>query len=200
MIALSTTITDAGIKQSYSWGEFFFGVFTGLTVSGLIFLLKITFDRVILPLRQNSVYSGIRIDGDWSCEQDDKPVDGEGFLVKNGTWRVTLNQKAHIVSGEARVTRSSTNGNLVVEVFKYDVTGHIYDRYVSLTMRGKNKKRIAHSNFLLELKKGGAELVGYRNFYGKEMDAIRSIRCWWKQDGAEDCDSETSENTLGQTS
>ena len=199
MTVLSTIATSAGIEPSHSFGEIFFGVLIGLIVSAVIYSIKVVCDKVILPWRQDKVYSGIRIDADWSYSQDEKAADGEGLLV-NGTWLVKLDQKAHIVSGEAQVTRNSTNGSASPEVFKYDVTGHIYDRYVSLTMRGKNKKQIAHSNFLLELKNGGRKLVGYRNFYGREMDTIRSIKCCWTQHGAAECDSEASPKTPSQTS
>jgi hypothetical protein len=159
------------------------GVATGVAANLATYL----FVNVWLPSYRNYVYKGIRVEGDWLISQSDQPADGESLSV---TWilSATLEQKAYQIGGHATATH--LKHGKVTDVINYDVKGHIFDRFVSITLRNKDATRIAYSTFLIEVTGDGTRMKGYRSFYGLQKGVIRSIECNWRRESHEStCDS-----------
>jgi len=150
------------------------GVATGVTANLVTYL----FVTVWLPSYRNYVYRGIRVTGDWIISQSDMPADGERLTTK---WvlSATLEQKAYVISGN--VTATHLHDGEATDVINYDLDGHIFDRFLSLTLRTKDTTRIAYSTFLLEVTGDGSRMKGYRSFYGLRKGTIRSVECTWKR-------------------
>jgi len=142
--------------------------------------------KIIAPVYRAAIYKGVQLNGNWTLEQDEKTADGEGFLI-SGSWSVSLRQRAHQLTGEATVNLRRDTGT--PEMFEYQISGHTYDRFVSLEMRGKNPLCIACSTFLLEVNGGGDTMEGYRSFYGRRKNQIRSAYCKWIRSGSSTCGS-----------
>lgn len=152
------------------------GVATGVTANLMTYL----FVNVWLPSYRNYVYKGIRVSGDWIISQGQCPADGESLTVK---WilSATLEQKAYEVCGQATATHFKEG--TATDVINYDIHGHLFDRFLSITLRNKDVTRIAYSTFLLEVSGDGSRMLGYRSFYGLRMGTIRAVECTWRRGG-----------------
>ena len=154
------------------------GVIAGVSAN----LISSFFINVWLPAYRNYVYQGIRVDGDWIHSHVSIPIDNQDF---SDVWSltITLKQKAYNIEGAATSREYSKSGN-IIDLINYDIEGSIYDRFLFIYMRPKNKDRIAHSSFHLEVVGDGNKMIGYRSFYGLEMNSIRAIKCEWKRNNS----------------
>jgi hypothetical protein len=106
------------------------------------------------------------------------PLMAEGF---SAVWvlSATISQKAYLIKGAA--TANHVEAEKSIDVINYEISGHICDRFVSITFRNKDKTRIAYSIFLLEVRGDGTHMTGYRAFYGLRKETIRAVECTWRR-------------------
>lgn len=153
-------------------------IVVGVTTGVVANLATHLFVNVVMPAYRKYVYQGIRVQGTWSLSQNQEVVDKKGL---SRHWKVsaTLKQQAYSISGYASaILVDEENAS---DIVNYEVVGHIYDRIVSFTFRVKDTSRLAHSSFLLEVTGDGAEMVGYRSFYGTKLKTIRATECVWRR-------------------
>lgn len=150
------------------------GVVTGVLGNVTTYL----FINMWLPFFRKYVYQGFRIGGDWIIEQALTVVDGDALSER---WEIAVNldQKAYIITGNAFA--SNLRDNEFHNVIHYEVSGHIYDRFVALTFLNKDRKQIAHSTFLVEVVGDGHSMTGYRTFYGRKRNMILACSCIWRR-------------------
>jgi hypothetical protein len=173
------------------WTTFFLSVVVGIGTGVAANLVTSLFINVWLPAYRDYVYKDVRVDGDWTILQSEVPVDGEALST---IWvlSATLEQKAHVVKGIATATHVKDGAS--ADVINYEAAGHIYNRFVSITFRNKDKARIAYSTFLLEVKGDGTKMKGYRSFYGLRKEIIRAVECTWRR-GIHEAACRTHTNT-----
>lgn len=118
------------------------------------------------------VYRGVKIDGIWKATQSD--ISARGYeLTYPSTYTFEITQKADQVYGTASAEFGEGNHR---EIVNYKVTGNIKDRFVVISLVLKEKKRISHSNFLLEVVGNGEQMNGYMNFYALRSHEINAIQ------------------------
>lgn len=174
-----------------SWIAFSLSVVVGIGTGVTANLVTYLFVNIWLPAYRDYVYKDVRVDGDWTILQSEIPLDGEALST---TWvlSATLEQKAHVVKGTA--TATCVKDGTSADVIDYKIEGHIYNRFVSITFRPRDKARIAYSTFLLEVKGDGTRMKGYRSFYGLRKEIIRAVECTWRR-GIHEADCRTHTNT-----
>jgi hypothetical protein len=117
------------------------------------------------------VYRGIKIDGVWKATQSENTARGYK-LAYPSTYTFELKQKADKICGTAKAEFGADHKEMVC----YNVTGYIQDRFVILSLVLKERKRIAHSNFLLEVIGNGECMNGFMNFYALRSHEINAIQ------------------------
>jgi hypothetical protein len=147
------------------------GVLAGVIVNACTWV----FHRQLLPAYQDWKYEGMRIDGQWVLQHIGKAADGRN--LESTTMSASLIQKAHSIQGSATAILDGKAD--AREIVVYKVTGEIRDRFVTLYLRAADRRRIAHSSFLLEVVGDGGRMEGTRAFYGLKQQAVRAIECAW---------------------
>lgn len=143
--------------------------------SGLTLIVALFWQKGIVPFFENLVYRGIRIDGNWTLQQQMKSTaDGTTIGTKRDTV-LEITQKATKISGTATSILKSDDSTQ--DFIYYTINGEVKDRFVTLILKCRKKDRIAYSTFLLEVVSDGYKMVGYRTFYGLKRQKINATSC-----------------------
>lgn len=140
------------------------GVVSGIMTTALLYLAGITFTKVIIPWYQSLIYEGVDLNGSWEFEQ---PCN-DGVRI----YKLTLFQNANSINGQMSYIRTKNEGTKAVS---YDLFGSVWEGYVSLQMKSKNRSTIAYATALLKVEYGGSALKGphcFRNFRNDQVSTI----------------------------
>jgi hypothetical protein len=159
------------------WLSVLVGTLTGVAAN----LATAFVTNVVLPTYRSYVYKGVEVCGDWVIATTGDVLDREG-LAEHWDLLASLEQKANEITGRATARRNRADGSEVV--IGYSISGHIYDRILSLTFRTRDQALIAYSTFLVEVVGDGTEMRGLRTFYGLRRGGIRGIECVWRKGGS----------------
>jgi hypothetical protein len=127
------------------------GVFAGVATSILIFVAKLVWDSKLHPLWREARYSGVDISGTW-YGYDEFPDEGssnEHFL--------TLDQSADSVSGIYQLVSKSEHNSFDLS---FKVSGHIWEGYVTFTMKPVSRAVTSVAAGLVKISGGGGSLAG----------------------------------------
>lgn len=151
----------------------FIGVFTGVVASILIWIVVKTFNKIIVPWYQNSIYRGINLSGNWIATHN---FPGE----VNVEQEIILQEKGH------KITGSLVSQNYVKQKLKtttsYSLVGEIFDNYIDVEYKNKDKRLMGRGSQLLKVKDGGKSLEGglvVIDVYSTEVIVSGSIK--WKR-------------------
>jgi len=147
-----------------------------ILASIIIFFVGFLWKDFISTWIGDFVYRGIKIDGVWKATQSEKTARGYE-LTYPSIYTFDLKQKADIIYGSAKAEFGIDKREIVC----YKVSGNIKDRFVTLSLVLNEKKRISHSNFLLEVVGNGERMDGFMNFYALRSYEINAIQiCCYK--------------------
>lgn len=148
--------------------EIVVGVVSGILSALLIIVIGAMIQRVVLPWYRSVTYSGVDISGEWHC------IDPS--MAQEITFNLT--QKANIVSGFATFTWDHDDTDLQHREFEvvrnFNVSGFIKDRFVQLTLRHIDSKRIGIHSYLLEVCGDGRKMEGIFSFYSVRTNLMES--------------------------
>jgi hypothetical protein len=127
------------------------GVFAGVVTSFLLYMAKLVWDSTLHPLWKESRYSGVDISGTWyGYEEFPEPASSnEHFL--------TLDQSADSVSGIYQLISKSENNSFDLS---FKVSGHIWEGYVTFTMKPVSRAVTSVAAGLVKIAGGGGALAG----------------------------------------
>ena len=150
------------------------GIVSGIITTVLLFLAGNSFTKIIIPWYQKIVYHGVDLNGEWKSEiqKDDGKDDG------SETFRLNLMQNANTISGELTYLRFKKEETR--EVF-YSMSGSVWEGYLTLNMKSKDRRVIAYSTSLLKIERGGHELKGYHCFRNFRTDQVESVDLLYKR-------------------
>ena len=131
-------------------------VFSGVLASTLIFLIVYTFKNSIIPWLRQITYRGIDISGSWYWTN-----------ITNDSAKLELTQYADKVKGIYTYVNNN-NGNIKI----YTVSGNIQDRFIQLSMKSADKKRLGVLSYISEVVGDGNELKGYSTFYATNLHRL----------------------------
>ncbi|HEX6902158.1 MAG TPA: hypothetical protein VF789_20750 [Thermoanaerobaculia bacterium] len=145
-------------------GAIIWGVVSGLATSALLVILGLLISRVALPAYLEFIYKGVDLRGVWIEERD--LGSGARFSVQ-----LSLEQRAHKVSGTGTLTKSGTGKSDYVQFFS--IEGSTWEGFLVITMRSTNRKSLSFVAGLLKVKGRGESLLGhwvYRAAYTDEAE------------------------------
>ncbi len=134
-------------------------------LASLLFVgLGVALSKVALPWYQALVYGGIKVEGKWVNELDDK---GAHYRYEIG-----LNQKGHVLTGNATIIKTmAATGNYVQD---FQVTGTVWEGFVILNLQSADQKSLSLATGLFNITDRGARLTGilaYRRFESNEVES-----------------------------
>jgi hypothetical protein len=125
------------------------GVVTGIITTSILFILKIIFEKIILPWYHQILYEGIIVDGKWS--------------TADGTILLKLSQKAHKITG-----------NLINQESNYTISGTIWEGYLRLNSESTDKTKLSYLNMLVKVSGTGKKMIGSFNYRDLEEDLVKN--------------------------
>lgn len=145
-----------------------FGIFTGIFTTAILFLMKELWVVKVIPFIASTRYQGVLVDGQWKGESgNDNPEMGGVFSNKA---RLFIDQRAHQLSGLFIFNFKSPESEFNLE---FNVTGYIWEGYVTLNFTPKDRRVTSYGTALLKLHNGGGTLQGewlFRNVLEEFVD------------------------------
>lgn len=128
------------------------GVVSGIITSFILLLMTLSISKIILPWYLSLIYKGVNISGTWvaTLEDDEESEKAQLDVKMSGS---NLTAVLYIVK---------TKDNSIV---KYEFSGGIKDRLITLCGRNSENKRLSASVLLLEVLCDGNTLSGYECWY-----------------------------------
>ncbi len=146
-----TALIDQGI----------FGIIVGIFTSAILFAFKVFWSEKFTPFLVGLRYQGVEIDGQWSgvsevTQEDIKENRDEGPVFRHES-NLFLTQNAHNLSGSfvSKFKNEEKDFSL-----NFDVTGYMWEGYITLNFTLQDKKVTAYGTALLKIDGGGINLVG----------------------------------------
>ncbi|MEX5404628.1 hypothetical protein VPH47_10275 [Stenotrophomonas sp. WED208] len=142
--------------------EVVLGVVTGVLTSGLLWAVKSLWTKSIEPYLSKVRYKGLDVSGPWTA------IDlSETAAIR---FSMDLKQSAHTLRGTCMMELYSVDNEFKVML---DVTGDLWEGYISLTLKPEDRKISSYSVALLKVAGGGVALVGghlFRNVNDEKVD------------------------------
>jgi len=124
------------------------GISSSLLATGLFIMISEFARRVVLPWYADTIYRGVRIDGDWEIIESD----GNAWERDDMTMQFSLSQR-----GE-KVTGVYTHKNKE-EIDEYILDGRIRDMYFLATAVPKSNRHVDGISFLLHIDNVKSKLI-----------------------------------------
>ena len=132
-----------------------FGIVTGILTTAILFVIRNVWVTRIIPFITATRYQGVQISGQWyGASSNDDPKNGD---VYSNEAKLYIEQKAHELSGLFIFSYKDENKDVTQE---FNVTGYIWEGYVTLNFTPKDKRVTSYATSLLKLHDGGYLLVG----------------------------------------
>jgi hypothetical protein len=139
------------------------GIVSGIITTALLYLAGIVFTKIIIPWYQKIIYQGVDLNGEWKFERQ---LNNESEI-----FRLSLVQNANSISGQLTYLRINNEETREVN---YLLNGSVWEGYLTLNMKSKDRRAIAYATSLLKVERGGRELKGnhcFRNFRTDQVDS-----------------------------
>jgi hypothetical protein len=152
------------MDPSTTEGAIFYGVVAGLITAAVLFILGLTFSKIVIPWYQNLIYKGVDLRGVWIREFDQNNAH---YAIQ-----LALSQSAHEVNGTGTFTKSGAGTENYVQFFT--VSGSTWEGFLVITMRSTNRKSLSFVAGLLKIKDRGNALIGHWVYRGGRTDEAES--------------------------
>lgn len=140
----------------------FFGVISGVLTALLLLMSGLFLRKVIVPWYQEIKYQGVDLNGTWSNNEESPD---------KAKFEMTIKQNAHLIKGEALITGSIIKDGNKLE---FNMTGTVWEGYLSLTMKSKDRSRVSFATLLLKVCNGGQQLEGNLSHKSMAEDIVKS--------------------------
>ena len=175
----------AAAQASVSF-QIILGIFTGIATTGLLWCLKIIWERRIRPDIERMLYNGLQIDGPWHAQQLEPDKSAVQFTL-------SIHQTASKIGGEGRI-------RLVNQSNEFDtpgrLVGELWEGYLAFTFRPYDRRSTAIMSGLLRVTEAGAVLHGYLSFREKTLEKVVTLETAFFQGHPPPADAVAFESAL----
>ncbi len=131
------------------------GIVTGILTTVFLYVIKVVWDSKVVPFLITSRYQGVKIDGQWSGSgENNDPDQGEVFKSECSLFLI---QNAHSLSGSFLFKFQNNAKEFSLD---FEVSGYMWEGYVTLNFTPKDKRITSYATALLKLHDGGHTLIG----------------------------------------
>lgn len=156
---------DKGSNVDKMIADGLLGIIAGILTSALLLVVKTLWDKWAVPFFREIRYSGVQVAGTWTGENPD-PVEGNKL-------RLFLTQSAHDLAGDMTLTLTG-GGN--VRALDFVVSGYMWEGFLTLNLKPKDRKVTSYATMLVKLHDGGHELIGKMAFRNVQTDAVETTQ------------------------
>lgn len=146
-------------------GEGLLGIVTGIVTTVLLFLMRAFWANTLAPALRALQYKGLKVDGTWEGRAKDQMGQSESRLL--------LKQRAHALSGNFTFKFSGDDKEFTLD---YDVTGAVWEGYVTLNFVPSDRRITSSATALLKIRGGGGVMGGTFSFRNADKDDVEVIR------------------------
>lgn len=141
------------------------GIIAGILTSALLLFAKTLWDKWAVPFIRETRYSGVQVAGTWTGENAN-PDEGNKI-------RLFLTQSAHDLAGD--MTLTLTGGGKVREL-DFVVSGYMWEGFLTLNLKPKDRKVTSYATILVKLHDGGHQLLGQMAFRNVQQDVVETTQ------------------------
>jgi hypothetical protein len=153
--------------MEYLLEQGFIGIVTGIITTAVLFLIKELWVTKATPFIAATRYQGVLINGQWQGTSENKDPE-QGHVFSNSS-QLFLDQKAHQLTGLFIFNFSNDSKTFTLE---FNVTGYIWEGYVTLNFTPKDRRVTSYGTALLKLHNGGNTLQGEWLFRNVETEFV----------------------------
>ena len=140
------------------------GILAGIVTTWIILGGKLFWQSKVNPYLRAIRYQGVKVDGSWVGKSKDEEHEQES--------RLFLLQSAHQLAGSFVFTFKNDEKDFTLD---FDVTGYLWEGYMTLNFLPKDKRITSYATALLKLHGGGGSLVGQMCFRNVEEEKVTAI-------------------------
>jgi len=140
------------------------GIITGIITTWLIIVCKYLWQQKVTPYLRAIRYQGVLVDGSWIGTSKDNEHESESRLI--------LNQSAQELAGSFIFSFKGIGRDFTLE---FNVTGYMWEGYLTLNFLPKDKRVTSYATALLKLHGGGMQLIGQMCFRNVEAEVVTAI-------------------------
>ena len=146
------------------------GIVTGILTTVILFILKSFWTSKVTPFLRSIRYQGVQVDGNWSGI--DENTDTEKGGIYKTEFNLFVKQNAHELTGTCffKYKDDVKDGGL-----EFNVTGYIWEGYVTLNFTPRDKRITSYATALLKLHDGGHSLIGTWLFRDVEKEFVNHV-------------------------
>lgn len=143
------------------------GSISGIFASAIIYFVSIIYNKHIVPWFRSQVYSGINVEGYWSCviyTNKDSEIQQLKNTETTATQSYTLSiekQQGYEISGIFQQDHKDEESH---QFGQYKVDGKIRDGYLILSLMPNNKSKSTFGTLLLYVIGGGKSVHGILSY------------------------------------
>ena len=140
------------------------GIIAGILTTWLILAGKYFWQTKITPYLRSVRYQGVVVDGSWvgMSKSDDHQSET----------RLFLSQSAHQLTGTFIFSFKNKEKDFTLD---FQVTGYMWEGYLTLNFLPKDKRITSYATTLLKLHRGGNQLLGQMCFRNVEEEKVTAI-------------------------
>jgi hypothetical protein len=142
-------------------------ILISLITSVITWSILLIGQKIIIPFYESLVYKGIIIKGIWNHQST---LNEQGLERVTFTETLTIEQKAHNLTGTYAVTNITSGQNNMTSVYK--INGKILNNHIYLTAEIENNNQIGLATFLFSVVSGGGQLIGSVSILNRAADNI----------------------------
>jgi len=150
-----------------------FGVVSGVIATAALYLIGLLFRSHLIPWYQGVTYHGVDISGTWVYEVEINTDDNVKF-------EMTISQQAHVLAGDTTIMQGANLDNPTT-ITNLNISGGIWEGYVTLNMKSKDRTKLSYSTTLLRVLNGGATLKGNYIYRSIRNEEIQSEPMVWRR-------------------
>lgn len=140
------------------------GIIAGILTTWIMLSVKFMWQQKVTPYLRSVRYQGVRVDGPWLGKSKDETHESET--------RLFLTQSAHQLGGSFVFSFTDESKAFTLD---FDVTGYMWEGYLTLNFLPKDKRITSYATALLKLHGGGTHLVGKFCFRNVEEENVTAI-------------------------
>src|ERR1700723_2311913 len=154
-------------------GALILGVVAGLVVSALLFLLGTLLQKALVPWLQDLLYKGVDLRGLWI---EEKNLSGIRY-----NYQLNLQQSSEKLKGTMTITKSGAPaGPRGDYVQRFEVTGQIWEGFVTLNLKSLERNSLAIATVLLRIAERAHSLIGNLAYRSSTTDEVASEAVHWR--------------------
>jgi hypothetical protein len=149
------------------------GVVSGVITAALLYVVSLLVRYHLLPWYRAVNYRGVDISGGWTAHT----IGSDKVKAK---FELLLDQQAHELSGSATIIQGFDLEKPSSTVIM-DVSGSVWEGFITLNMKSRNRARLSYSTSLFRVLNGGIRLQGIYLFRSIKTDEIQAQELVWER-------------------